>query len=123
MKGIWSAAALWGMMVSPLMADPLCNHPDGWVVSMGWVYLKNAGVVGSAELDTAAVRAERLASEPLGGGRYRQVYHVTYPRPGKPPLELITLHVASDTECSETAITAWQVSATYRDEAAGDTTD
>lgn len=110
-----AAIILLGVMLAfPAVAagpHPPCDGEDNWAAAMVGVYLKNNGLADKAGgYDTLTV--ERLASEPLADGLFRQVHKVTIVDGGK-RFTAITVNTASHQECSESPVEVYLVSSLY----------
>jgi hypothetical protein len=90
--------------------DPQCSGVDGWFTSMAHVHLKNAGLITNEAVDFTKTKAVRLASEKIGGDRYRQVHLVTFTEKSGGTIQAITLGDASSEECSMTGVKVFVVS-------------
>jgi hypothetical protein len=64
------------------------------------VKLKSAGLIKD-QIDFGRTKIVRLASQPLGGGTYRQIHHITFVAQSGTTIEVITSNLASENECSE----------------------
>jgi hypothetical protein len=75
------------------------HGPDcsgGWPTDMTFVHLKNAGLVDNGSIiDRSKIRTVRIASEKIGKGLWRQVYHVTFMKTSGETIEAIAVHDAS----------------------------
>lgn len=102
----------------PVMAEasasptkhPDCSGIERWATSMAYVQLKNAGIMNSEQIDFSQTKTIRLASEKIGDDEYRQVHHVTFTRTDGSEVDVITLNVASNEECSLSAVEVFVVS-------------
>jgi len=90
--------------------SPDCGGPNGYVASMTFVTLKNAGLVVNETTDFAKTKVVRLASEKIGKDLYRQIHKVTFTDTLGNTIAAITMHDASHTECSETSVEVFVVS-------------
>ena len=78
---------------------------------MTFVHLKNAGFVdNSSIIDRSKIKTVRIASEKIGKGLWRQVYHVTFMKTSGETIEAIAVHDASLEECSMTGVDVYVVS-------------
>lgn len=77
---------------------------------MAYVQLKNAGIMNSEQIDPSKTKTVRLASEKIGDNEYRQIHHVTFTRTDRSEIEVITSNVASNEECSLSAVEVFVVS-------------
>lgn len=77
---------------------------------MTFVHLKNAGLADNRNIDFSKTKTVRLASERIGKGLWRQVYHVTYTKTSGEKIDAIAIHDASDAECSETGVQVFVIS-------------
>ena len=81
-------------------AHPNCSGNGGWVVSMAFTHLKNAGLTVSGKIDLSRTEVVRLASEQIGKDLYRQVHRVVFLEHVGNKIEVITINDASLEECS-----------------------
>lgn len=86
---------------------PACAH---WPTSMAYVQLKNAGVIDPATLDQNATAATLLAAQPLGHGRYKEIYDIIFRDRSGHATEVVTSNEASADECSMSDVAVWVVS-------------
>lgn len=81
-----------------LFADSLdCSN---WPSNMAFVYLKNAGLIISKQVDHEKTEAIQLASEQLERDLYRQVYLIKFIEKSGKTIEVVTVNQASSEECS-----------------------
>ena len=86
---------------------PRCDGEDNWAAAMSGVYLKNTGLTDKAG-GYDALFVERLASEPLDDGLFRQVHKITVVD-GEKRFTAITVNTASHRECSESGVEVYLV--------------
>ena len=77
---------------------------------MTFVHLKNAGLVDNRDIDWSNIKTVRIASEKIGKGLWRQVYHITFTKTSGETIEAIAVHDASFEECSMTGVDVYVVS-------------
>jgi tRNA(Met) C34 N-acetyltransferase TmcA len=88
------------------------HGPDcsgGWPTKMSFVELKNAGLVDNESIDSSKTKTVRVASERIGKGLWRQVYHVTFTKRSGDRIDAIAVHDASDEECSMSGVEVFVV--------------
>jgi len=61
---------------------------------MAFVHLKNAALTDNDKLDFTRTKTERIASEAIGKGLYRQVHHVTFFEKSGRTIDVITVNTA-----------------------------
>ena len=97
---------------SDAVHGPDCS--GGWPTDMTFVHLKNAGLVDNRDIDWSNIKSNiktvRMASEKIGKGLWRQVYHVTLTKTSGETIEAIAVHEASFEECSMTGVDVYVVS-------------
>ncbi|HKW12068.1 MAG TPA: hypothetical protein VJO33_16900 [Gemmatimonadaceae bacterium] len=76
---------------------------------MAFVHLKNAGLTDNGRLDFSKTTAVRIASEPLGGDRYRQVHRVVFTERTGATIQAITVNDAVGDECSGSGVHVYVV--------------
>jgi hypothetical protein len=87
---------------------PDCS--GGWPTQMVYAKLKNAGIVNPNSVNFSKTTTERLASQPIEGRMWHQVYLVTLFKKSGERIEVIAIHDASDEECSMTGVDMFVVS-------------
>ena len=93
-----------------LAAGPDCTAPDRWQTSSALVKLEAIGVVKAAELDPSRTKTNRLASEQVTPGRYRQIHETVFVKKSGATVRVITSSLASSEECSESGVEVFVVS-------------
>jgi hypothetical protein len=89
---------------------PDCSHVNGWVTSMAFVHMKNAGMTTNERVDFTKTKTVRLASEKVGVDLYRQIHHVRFVEKSGGTIEVITSSDASSQECSMSDVDVYVVS-------------
>jgi hypothetical protein len=95
---------------------PNCEQIDGYPTSVAFVHLKNAGITDNYKLDFSKTKVVRLASEKIGEhphyreDLYRQVHLITFQEKDGNTLKVITVHDATNTECSMSGVKVFVVS-------------
>ncbi|AFC84795.1 hypothetical protein Fraau_0305 [Frateuria aurantia DSM 6220] len=92
-----------------------CRRSASWPMHMAMGQLKNLGYLDTRQLDSASTRVVRMASEPLPGGLYQEVYHVVFQQEDGKRLEVITRSKASDQECSMGPVEVYLVNRKLQD--------
>ena len=117
MRKVLSIAFLLALSASsPALAQSrsdAVHGPDcsgGWPTDMTFVHLKNAGLVDNRDIDWSNIKTVRIASEKIGKGLWRQVYHITFTKTSGETIEAIAVHDASFEECSMTGVDVYVVS-------------
>lgn len=91
-----------GLMVSSLWAAvPDCTGVEAWPASSAYGKLKNAGLLTPEETMHSATVVERLASENKQNEWFHQVHKIEFSKKDGTSVTVITVHVASEDECSE----------------------
>jgi hypothetical protein len=108
--------ANFGALLTVFMASssssgvPDCTAPDAWPAYSAFARLKDEGITDNAKVDFSRTAVQRLASEPIGHGLFRQVHLVTFFEKAGRKIEVITTNNASLDECSESSVVVYVVS-------------
>jgi hypothetical protein len=76
---------------------------------MAFVHLKNAGITDNDKVDFDKIQTTHIASEPIGGGKFRQVHRVIFTEHSGHHIQVITVNDASLDECSESGVDVFVV--------------
>jgi hypothetical protein len=90
---------------------PDCSGIERWATRMAYVQLKNAGIMNSGQINPSKTKTVRLASEKIGDDEYRQIHQVAFTRTDGSEINVITSNIASNEECSLSAVDVFIVSA------------
>jgi|GEM_PF-2009698 len=105
---LMSCIAVHAQSIAKKKVEPDCS--GGWPTQMAFAKLKNAGLANANVLDLSKTKTIRLASQPMGGNLWHQVYLVTFFKKFGEKIEAIVIHDASDEECSMTDVDIYVVS-------------
>lgn len=105
------AAWLCLVPVLALAKVPDCTNPNAWPAGMALGQLQDVGLIKSAtDVDWKKVHVQRLASEQVDKGLWKQIHLITFTMKSGEQIEVITNHFASSQECSESDVEVFIVS-------------